>query len=435
MTTTRTGLPDVDHRPHGTAERPSGGWSVRTIHPDEWPAYARLGELAFLGETTPEELELERSVHELDRSLGAYDGELLVGSAAAYTFDLTVPGGRVPAAGVTWVSVAPTHRRRGVLSALMRHQLDGIHAAGQEPVAVLWASEAGIYGRYGYGRASWQLSFEVPRSPAAVLAATDPGLRVRLVDPEESLDVCAGVYDAVRATRPGFYARDARWHRRELFDAPSFRGGQSRLRVALVEDEQGTARAYARYRTEARWSGPGGPGPQGVVHVREAKALDAAAYAALLRYLSDLDLTATLSLQRRPVDDPALDLLADPRRARPVLGDALYVRLVGLPAALAARTYRSEVDVVVEVVDEQCPWNAGRWRLSAGAGGASCEPTSEPADLALPVAVLGAAYLGSARALSRAAAAGRVKERTSGAVLAADRAFTGDVEPWCPTVF
>jgi predicted acetyltransferase len=408
---------------------------VRTIAPDEWPAYARLAELAFLGETSPEELELERSVHELDRSLGAYDGELLVGTAAAYTFDLTVPGGQVPAAGVTWVSVAPTHRRRGVLSALMRHQLDGIHEAGREPVAVLWASEASIYGRYGYGRASWQLSFEVPRSSAAVLGAPDPGLRVRLADPEESLELCAGVYDAVRAGRPGFYGRDERWHRRELFDAPSFRSGQSRLRVALVEDEQGTVRAYARYRTEARWSGPGGPGPQGVVHVREVQAVDGPAYATLLRYLADLDLTATLSMQRRPVDDPALDLLADPRRAQPRLGDALYVRLVDLPGALAARSYRDEVDVVLEVVDEQCPWNAGRWRLSAGEGGASCQPTSDPAYLALPVAVLGAAYLGSARALSRAAAAGRVQERTPGALLAVDRAFTGDVEPWCPTVF
>lgn len=434
MTTTSSGSPDADHRPHRTAGQPSR-WAVRTIHPDQWPAYARLGELAFLGDTSPEELELERSVHELDRSLGAYDGDLLVGSAAAYTFQLTVPGGEVPAAGVTWVAVAPTHRRRGVLSALMRHQLEGIHEDGREPLAVLWASEAGIYGRYGYGRAAWQLSFEVPRSAAAVIGAADPGLRVRLADPEESMAACAGVYDTVRATRPGFYARDERWHRRELFDTPSSRGGQSRLRVALVEDRQGAVRAYARYRTEPKWSGPGGAGPQGVVHVREAQAVDGPAYAALLRYLADLDLTATLSMPRRPVDDPALDLLADPRRARPVLGDALYVRLVDLPAALTARTYRSAVDVVVEVADEHCPWNAGRWRLSAGPEGATCAPTGDPADLALPVRVLGAAYLGSARALSRAGAAGLVEEHASGALAALERAVTGDVEPWCPTVF
>lgn len=431
MTTSRTRPADPRGTTDGAPAPATGSWAVRTIAPDEWLAYARLAELAFLGEQSPEELELERSVHELDRSLGAYDGDLLVGSAAAYTFALTVPGGEVPAAGVTWVAVAPTHRRRGVLSALMRHQLDGIHEAGREPVAVLWASEAGIYGRYGYGRASWQLSFEVPRSPTAVLGAADPGLRVRLADPEESLEACAGVYDTVRATRPGFYARDERWHRRELFDAPSFRGGQSRLRVALVEDQQGTVRAYARYRTEARWS----PGPQGVVHVREAQAVDGAAYATLLRYLSDLDLTATLSMQRRPVDDPALDLLGDPRRARPVLGDALYVRLVDLPAALARRSYRLDVDVVLEVTDERCPWNTGRWRLSAGPGGAVCEPTQDPADLTLPVAVLGAAYLGSARAVSRASAAGLVEERTAGALAVVDRAFTGDVEPWCPTIF
>lgn len=421
----------------------TAGWPVRTIAGSEVEDYFAVLGHAF-GETASAELAaLERSLLELDRSIAAYDGDRgrLVGTAGIYSQQMTVPGGPRPVAGVTAVAVLPTHRRRGVLSALMRHQLHDLHARGAEPVAALWASEATIYRRFGYGVASRDLSMSVPRRGNALGAEPlDPGLRARLVSPAESLDVVEPVYDAVRAARPGMYARDARWRRREIHDPPGERGGRSELRCVVVEDGA-AVRAYARYAVEARWDATG---PAGIVHVREAYGVDPPAYAALLRYLCDLDLTATVRLDHRPTDDPLLDLLTDARRAVPVLRDGLYVRLVDLGRALADRSYAADLDVVLDVRDPLCPWNAGRWRLGAAAGSAGvrsadadaeCTRTDAPPDLALSVGDLGSAYLGSAGALHRLAASGRVEELRPGALAAASRAFSGDVEPWCPTVF
>ena len=416
----------------GSASGSPTSWRVRVATTDDWPAVVRVGELAFAESQSPEERALERSVHELDRTLLACDGPEVVGVAAAYTFRMTVPGGPAPVAGVTWVSVLPTHRRRGVLTALMREQLEGMHREGREPVAALWASEPGIYGRFGYGAASRALRFEVPRGPRALLPQPhDPTLRLRLVEPEESRDLVEPAYDAVRSVRPGFWERDERWRQRELFDHESVRTGASPLRCVVAEGGDGV-RGYARYRTRPSW---GQAGPEGTVEVREALAVDPAAYAALLRFLADQDLTRTLSLVRRPLDDPLLELLTDVRSAKVGLADALFVRLVDVERALTARSYATDLDVVLAVADPVCPRNEGRWRLRTWPGGASCERTGDPPDLELPVQTLGAAYLGSARALVRAQAAGQLQERTAGAVHAADRAFTGALEPWCPVVF
>ena len=129
-------------------------WPVRTLDDSDWPAFVELDGHAFGATPPPDLLEVDRQTHEPGRSIGATDGDQLVGIATAYSFDLGVPGGRVPAAGVSWVGVLPTHRRRGVLTALMDQQLGSLHEAGGEPVAVLWASEPQIYGRYGYGLAT-----------------------------------------------------------------------------------------------------------------------------------------------------------------------------------------------------------------------------------------------------------------------------------------
>ncbi len=410
------------------SDRPA--WPVRTLGEADLPAFVALDSHAFGSTAPPELLEHERETHETARDIGAEDGDQLVGIATAYSFDLTVPGRTVPAAGVSWVGVLPTHRRRGVLSALMDHQLRSIHEAGREPVAVLWASEPPIYGRYGYGLASRLWSFTVPRSPAALApdAPHDADLRLRLVPPGD-WKLTAGVYDANAARRPGMFARDERWWRRAVLDLPSMRDGKSELRCVVVEDGTGV-RGYARYATKQSFGDDFG---QGKVAVREVMAADPAALATLYRYLFDLDLMGSTELWNVPVDDPLVHWLQNPRRAKPEGGDALYVRLVDLPAALGARSYSTDVDLVLDVVDGRCPWNAGRWRLTGGADGATCTRTDDHADLTLGVRELGAAYLGGT-SLTELAGAGRVTGSPQ-SLHAATTAFASSPAPWCPVIF
>jgi predicted acetyltransferase len=415
-----------------TAPAPSpGDFPVRTIGEDDWAAFLEVDSVAF-GNTSPHELdELEREIIEDGRSIGAFDGPKPVGIATAYSYDLTVPGGVLPAAGISWVAVLPTHRRRGVLRGLMTHQLHEIHERGREPLAILWASEPPIYGRFGYGLASRAYALEVLRSPGALRAdaPVDPSLRLRLV-PSDDWKLTADVYARAVASRPGMLARDDRWWAKHVLDLPSMREGRSALRCVIAEDDNGI-RGYTRYATKPDWT----PGrPQGAVFVREVAAVDAAASALLYRFLFDLDLTGKVNIWNIAVDDPLLLWLDNIRAASPRLLDALYVRLVDVPRALRSRTYATPVDVVLAVTDTTCPWNDGSWHLIASADQVSCRATDRPADLSMSVTELGAAYLGGTL-LTDLAMAGRVAEHTPGAVAAASGAFRTSPAPWCPFVF
>ncbi|MER5872672.1 GNAT family N-acetyltransferase [Streptomyces sp. NPDC002044] len=407
---------------------------MRVLQPDEWDVWYDQLELAFGGvPESPQERKLYASLTEAERSLGVWDGGTCVGSAGAFTFRLSVPGGTlVPAAGVTMVGVSPTHRRRGVLTSLMRRQLDDVRAAG-EPVAVLTASDPAIYGRFGYGTAAYSLAVDVDTSRVRLDAppGTD-AVRLRLADPEEALADCERVYAALVPGRPGMPARQPGWERQALLDVPAMRAGGSPLKCVVAEGPDGAVAGYARYRVTPEWDLSGS---QGRVDVFDLDALDPAAYAALWRYLFGIDLTWTVRANRRPVDDPVLHLVSDVRRSRPRFRDSLHLRLVDLPAALEARTYGAPLDVVLEVEDAFCPWNAGRWRLTADAkGGARCARSGDPAELALSVRELGSAYLGGVT-LASLGAAGRVREPRPGALAAASRAFAGDVAPWLPHGF
>jgi predicted acetyltransferase len=411
---------------------PSAALPVRPIGEDDWPAFFEVDSVAF-GQTMPEgAIEREREFLEPGRSIGAYDGATPVGIATAYSFDLSVPGGVLPAAGVSWVGVLPTHRRRGVLRSLMTHQLHDIHEQGREPLAILWASEPPIYGRFGYGLASRAFALEVLRTHRTLRAdaPVDPSLRLRLV-PADDWKATAEVYGQVAAKRPGMLRRDERWWRRAVRDVPDMRDGRSELRCVLAEDDNGV-RGYARYSTKPDWSEAGRP--SGTVHVREVAAVDPAAGAALYRYLFDQDLMGKVDLWNIAVDDPLLHWLENLRATAPRWIDALYVRIVDLPAALRGRVYTVPVDVVLEVADVMCPWNAGRWHLVASDRGVTCEPTDGAADLSMSVADLGAAYLGGTL-LADLALAGRVTEDTPGALATTSAAFQFSPAPWCPVVF
>ncbi|MFD6974163.1 GNAT family N-acetyltransferase [Streptomyces sp. NPDC059949] len=407
---------------------------MRVLQADEWDVWYDHLELAFGGvPETPQERKLYKSLTEPERSLGVWDGDTCVGSAGSFDFRLSVPGGAVvPAAGVTMVGVSPTHRRRGVLRSLMRRQLDDVRAGG-EPLAVLTASDPAIYGRFGYGIGTYALSLDMDttRIRLSVPPGTD-GVRLRLVDPQQALADCERVYAALLPGRPGMPARRPGWERMPLLDAPGMRDGGSPLKCVVAEREDGEVVGYARYRVKPDWDLTGSDGK---VEVNDLDALDPAACAALWRYLFEIDLTWTVRASRRPVDDPVLHLVSDVRRSRPRTRDSLYVRLVNLPAALEARTYGAPADVVLEVEDAFCPWNAGRWRLVAdGKGVARCTRTGEPADLELSVRELGSAYLGGIT-LTSLAAAGLVRELRAGALTEASRAFAGDVAPWLPHGF
>lgn len=408
------------------------GRQVRSAGDGDWPAIASVLEHAF-GSTLSEEMHaLERETTEISRTQVALEDDLVIGTSTLFSFRMSLPGRDGPVAGVSNVAVLPTHRRQGVLGQLMRRMLTGLHEQQAEPVAMLWASEPAIYGRFGFGAASRSLTVTVRRRPGAwATEPADPSLRLRLVDPGASLDEVERVYEAVRARRPGMHVREGIWRRREITDPPGARSGRSELRVVVAADADGP-RGYARYQVEERW---GPAGPDGTVHVRELMAADAAAEATLLRYVSDLDLTSTAELARRPVDDLSLDLTTDLRGAHPVLRDALYVRIVDLDRALRARSYRDDATVVVEVQDDLCPWNAGRWQLQLDDTGGTCLPTGAPADLTLPIRTLGAAYLGSAGVLERLAWAGQVTEHTPGSLARLSRALSWPVEPWAPFVW
>jgi predicted acetyltransferase len=418
----------------------SSPYPIRPIEEDELDSFLNVDEHAF--NTSPwsdDDRRVGIDRFEFDRTLAAFDDTTPVGVTMCYSFGLSVPGQEVlPAAGVTFVAVLPTHRRRGVLRSLMLRQLADVRDRG-EPLAVLWASEAVIYGRYGYGRASWHLAFTLRRGEGRLTgtaASAADGLRLRIAEPEAALPELAKVYDAVLATRPGMFGRNDAWWRVMIYDPAEHRQGAGPLRCLLAEDASGT-RGYALYAGTDTWADFL---PENVLAVRELMATDPAASAALSADLLSRDLTTEFRLPRRPVDDPLLYQLADPRRTRPQLNDNLWVRIVDLPRALAGRRYACPVDVVLEVRDEILPANAGRWRLtttaeaSGGALAASCVPASAPADLALDVTELGAAYLGGTR-LGALAGNGLVAELRPGAARQLSAALAWDPAPWCPMVF
>jgi len=417
-------------------------YPLRPIAPEEFEAFNQVPFEAFIGpEWRAESIEHERKIFEFDRSLAAFDGDAIVGSAAAFSFRLTVPGGAVGAGGVTIVSVLPSHRRRGILSAMMRRQLADIAARG-EPVAALYASESGIYGRYGYGCATGQLSLTIRRgegalNPAAMASAgaAHGPVRLRTGRPAELRTELAKVYDLALPHRPGMIARDERWWEAILDDPEFVRGGMSPYRCLLADDDSGP-RGYAVYRTRADYDDDGLP--YGELVIRELVAADGAATAALWADLLTRDLVGEVTARKRPVDDPLLDMLADRRRARAYLTDGLWIRLIDVPAALCGRRYSCATDLVLEVTDELLPANAGRWRLQCSGPGdgaaVNCERTTAAADVTLPVAALSAGYLGGAR-LGALATAGLITEHRKGAVAELSAAMYSDPAPWCSTNF
>jgi predicted acetyltransferase len=380
-----------------------------------------------------EDRDSDLAVFEPARSIGLFDNGTLVGSAGAYSRNVTVPGGPLPVACVTWVSVAAGHTRRGLLTRMMRHQLTELHDDGREPVAALWASEPGIYGRFGYGMAARHARITANTRevrPARPVSAADRRIRAGdAADPGLRTDA-TGVYDRLAPTLLGHCDRRGAWWDFRLYDPEHRREGATPLRLAVHDGPDGPD-GYMLYAVRNEWDQHG---PRCELHIRELVAGTADAHAALWTFLFEADLIGSIHWRIAPADPAVVHLVDQPRRLTVELADNLWVRLVDVDRALAGRRYATAVDVVFEVADPFCPWNAGRWRLTAGPDGASCHRTDAPADLALTSTELGAAYLGGTT-LATLAAAGRVHELRRGALLATSVAFAAAQQPYCPEVF
>ncbi|WP_448061204.1 GNAT family N-acetyltransferase [Cellulomonas hominis] len=416
------------------------GYRVVEVPESRKPELVEIDQIAFSYEPDAETRAQVPLGLDWDRTVGVEtDAGELVAVHASYPFTLPVPGGEVPCAGLTWVGVRPDHRRRRLLSSMIAAHVDRSLARG-EVVSALFAAEPGIYGRFGYGSASDNVRLTLRRGAALrdVEGSADLGVRFVTADRAAHLDLVQRLHVAAGAGRPGWITRPTPDLRvTALADPPAWREGGEPLRLATVHGPDGEPRAYALLRRKDVWTERGA---EFTVTVREAAALDAASAHRLWSFLLDLDLTSTVRTPMLAVDDPLLHQLVDVRRGVAVTSDNLWVRLLDVPAALAARRYSAPLDVVLDVRDERVPANAGSWRLVTGAqsGGAwaarvkRAEPGA-PADVHLDVRELGALYLGG-RSLVAQAAAGLVTG-SAAALQATAAAFTWPVAPLCSWVF
>jgi predicted acetyltransferase len=379
----------------------------------------------YLGSGLTDE-RIERFSHllEIERMHAAFDGDEIVGGAGAFGFDFSVPGGSVPCAGISVVGVLPTHRRQGVLRAMVDAQLLDVHERG-EPIAALWASEETIYGRFGYGIASWCGGVEIPRQWNAFAKPLERRGRARFVSSEEAAELFPPVHEAVRRERPGMFLRTPEWWALRRLRMPEEEKATPKRFVALELD--GATQAYAIYKTAPNF---GEGGVQTRLEVLEALGATPQATAEIWRFLLDVDLVATTTVELLPLDHELFLLLANPRRVRYRMYDSLWIRLVDVGAALSGRAYATEGSVVFEVHDAVCPWNEGRWKLEDGAA----SRTEEAAELNLDVDALGSAYLGAV-SFEQLRSAGRVEELADGSVQRADALFGWRPLPWCPEIF
>ncbi|HEX8100369.1 MAG TPA: GNAT family N-acetyltransferase [Actinomycetota bacterium] len=402
---------------------------IRPVGAEDLEVFYRATETAFGVHADAEDIERERLVFEPDLSLAAFDGGQIVGTAGAYSLAVTVPGGQLPMPGVTVVGVHTTHRRQGILTSMMRRQLDDYRDRG-EIIAGLWASEGAIYGRFGYGAATFATSLRIKRHNTTFFAPIQRNGRTRLVDRDSARKLFPTIYDRVAARYPGMVSRPGEWWRYLTTENKHWSGGFGPYFFGIYESARGEAEGYVLYRIKHEWPNEG----EAVLRVTELMAESPEAYAALWRLCFDHDLIDEVEAWPRQADEPLLHLLAHPRELNLKYTDGLWLRLVDVPRALEGRTYASDGGIVLEVRDEFCPWNTGRYELQVEGGKAECRPTDRSPTLTLESRDLAATYLGGVR-FGTLVRAGRVAEHTNGSAAAADRLFSWDPPPWCAHVF
>lgn len=360
------------------------------------------------------------------RALVARDGDVLAGGCGSFPFTLTTPGGHVKAAGLSVVGVLPTHRRKGILSGLMRRFLDDCRSR-DEPVAYLWASEEPIYGRFGFGVTALSADIHVARDRSRMLANPRGDIRARMVPLAGAHEVLAPIYDKVAAITPGAFARTEDWWRRKVLTDPPWQRKDGGFKQCVVIELDGAPAAYAFYRI---FSQVERGVPQGGVEVIETVAVSPDATVALWRFLFDIDLSSWFKASFLPLDHPLVLLAAEARRLNFRQRDGTWLRFIDLETALSARAYGSGAEIVIEVEDTLCPWNTGRWLIEIG----GVRRTTQDADLRCGVDALASAYLGGF-SWRQIVASSRAAARDEDAIRRADRVFERRAAPWCPEIF
>lgn len=358
------------------------------------------------------------------RTFGAFDRGQVVATAAAYAFTLTVPGGTVPMSGLTMVTVRPTHRRRGLLRALIAEHLAAARAHG-DPISGLWASEGAIYGRFGYGVAVEGEALTFNAHGASVRGPRrDDAERIDFASEDEATAAMPIVFE--RARRPGFFSRTPAWWRyRRVLDRPDLRAaGVRRFIVARRGD---APVGYLLFRQRLTWEGPGQPA--GALEIEELVAVDGRAEAALWSFVAGVDLFPRVSWPNAPVDTLLPHLLDDRRRVQRRRIDSVWLRPGDLARTLAARTYAEDGALVIAVDGSGGETVA----LTSDHSTSRAEPSDAAPDLLLDRAALGSILLGTF-APSLLARAGRI-EGSPAALARADRMFASPTVAWCPEVF
>ena len=393
---------------------------LRQITADEFEEWVRVEARAY-GNRLNADPELLRPSFDLDRSIAVFDGGNIVGGAHSHLQEISIPGATSAIAGVANIEVQPTHRRRGIMTMMMHHQLKDVYERG-EPLAGLFASESVIYGRFGYGIGSLREEWSIERHYTGYAHGHEAPGRFAFINPSAIGTVLPDVFRRSTVGRPGVFQKAAHLWEREA-SAPEHRqGGRGGIfYVGYYQDDR--MEGYARYRTG-----------EGTVTVQELMATTRTAAAALWRFCFDTDLVIRAEAERRPVDDSLPWMLADPRRLSRGTRDGLWLRLVNVAAALTMRKYAAEGRLVIEVRDEVCPWNATRFALEASCEGAHCKTTEGAPDISIGVAALGSTYLGTV-SFTTLEQAGLLDEKKAGALELASRMFAVQQQPWTPCGF
>ena len=401
--------------------------------PDRFAELLLTSEIGFGEDLPDDQIERGRKLSDPARFVGALDCGRVVGTGGVFGISLSVPGGELATGAITFIAVLPSHRRRGILRGMMRSMIDDCHARN-EPLAMLWASEGTIYQRFGFGLGTWSVNLEAETAASRYTSDWPAEGTFRLIPAGEGMDLVAPVYDAVRSRRAGFLSRTPDWWAGQLPRADKDARGGEVKRLVVYETDSGVE-GYAVYKTKSDWNARG---PHGILTVNEAVGSTPRATREIWRFLLDVDLMRVLKAWRLPPDHPLLSLVAEPRRLGVGIGDGLWVRILDVGSALEGRTYgldgRARGRITLELADEYCPWNAGRWLLEIDDGHASVRRTDADADLALGANELASLFLGGFTATALAAS-GRVGELRSGALGVADTLFPTALQPWCPQEF
>lgn len=401
------------------------GLTVRTVEADRLRGAHDLFLAAMHNKACSDELwDVMRDFYTADRTFGAFDGDRQVGTATSFSASLTVPGGQVlPMAGVTYVGVRTDYRRRGALTGMMRAQLEDTAARG-EVFAALHASEPTIYGRFGYGVATMARDFKVNPKRARLRPEVPGGGTVRLLDKDEAVPALSAAYPALQRTRAGLMGRSAQWWTLGY----TRRMNTDHFLVAAHFSARGEIDGWVGYKPAE--SSVTDPRAGATVFVLDFQAADQAVANDLWRYLIGIDLVDEVLAWFRPVDDPIEAMLVDSYAVRGETEGELWLRIVDVPAALAARTYGAAEPVVVEVTDPLLAANSGRYRV--GPHG-TVRVTDAPA-LTMDVEALAMIYLGAWRP-STLAGIGRLTVADEAALPAADRLFAVDRPAWNGSMF